>query len=256
MEGEKKLKRILKLLPFLLIFSLFFSTSGLAKNENAKESLVALGDSIPFGFGLTDSIDEPSRDAFPYLIGKKADLRVRNLAFPGWKTTDLLNALEYDQKFIQAVSKADYLTVNIGSNDLLKPIKDAYVASGGNLDEATIKYVIESQIAPNILSFQQNITSIIGKIRILNPNAKIVLYDFYNPFLALGSLHPINKYGDPLIQSINQSLKNLQTPQLVIADAYVIGLNPVNNLIPGDIHPSITGHELLADIGYSALGID
>jgi lysophospholipase L1-like esterase len=250
------LKRILKLLPLLLVFSLFFTTSGFAKSENAKKSLVSLGDSIPFGFGLTDSIDEPSRDAFPYLIGKEADLRVRNLAVPGWKTADLLNALENDQKFIQAVRKADYITLNIGSNDLLKPIKDAFVASGGNLDNETIINLIEGQIKPSIPILQQNIFLIIGKINALNPNAKIVLYNFYNPFLLLGGQHPINSIGNPLIQYINQSLEGLKSPRLVIANAYGIGLNPVINLIPGDIHPSIAGHKLLANIGLNALEID
>ncbi|MFC4801251.1 SGNH/GDSL hydrolase family protein [Neobacillus sp. GCM10023253] len=249
------MKRILKLLPLLLVVSLFFTTSGFAKSENAKKSLVALGDSIPFGFGLTDSIDEPSREAFPYLIGKAADLRVRNLAVPGWKTADLLNALNHDQKFIQAVSKADYITLNIGSNDLLKPIKDAFVASGGNLDNETIIRLINTQIVPSIPILQQNIVSIVGKINALNPNAKIVLYNFYNPFLFLGPSHPINALGDPLIQFINQTLEGLNSPRVVVANAYIIGLNPLN-LLPGDIHPSLAGHELLAIIGLNALEIE
>ncbi|WP_423799986.1 SGNH/GDSL hydrolase family protein [Neobacillus sp. SAB-20_R2A] len=249
------MKRILKLLSLLLVISLFFTTSGFAKSENAKKSLVALGDSIPFGYGLTDSIDEPSRDAFPYLIGKAADLRVRNLAVPGWKTSDLLNALNHDQKFIQAVSKADYITLNIGSNDLLKPIKDAYVASGGNLDSATIMDLINNQIRPSIPILQQNILFIVGKINALNPNAKIVLYNFYNPFLFLGPSHPINALGDPLIQSINHALEGLKSSHLSIANAYVIGSNPLN-LLPGDIHPSLAGHELLAIIGLNALEIE
>lgn len=239
----------------LLVVSLFFTTSGFAKSENAKKSLVALGDSIPFGFGLTDSIDEPSREAFPYLIGKAADLRVRNLAVPGWKTADLLNALNHDQKFIQAVSKADYITLNIGSNDLLKPIKDAFVASGGNLDNETIIRLINTQIVPSIPILQQNIVSIVGKINALNPNAKIVLYNFYNPFLFLGPSHPINALGDPLIQFINQTLEGLNSPRVVVANAYIIGLNPLN-LLPGDIHPSLAGHELLAIIGLNALEIE
>ncbi|MDR7078753.1 lysophospholipase L1-like esterase [Neobacillus niacini] len=123
-------------------------------------------------------------------------MRVRNLAVPGWKTINLLNALNNDQKFIQAVSKADYITLNIGSNDLLKPIKDAFVASGGNLDAETIV--------------------------------------------------------------INNSLETLVHlyPGLVVANAYEIGLNPLNNLIPGDIHPSLVGHKKLAQIGLEALGLD
>ncbi|MEH7386135.1 SGNH/GDSL hydrolase family protein [Bacillus sp. JJ1521] len=249
------MKRIIKLLPLLLVISLFFTTSGFAKSENAKKSLVALGDSIPFGYGLTDSTEEPSKEAFPYLIGKEADLRVRNLAVPGWKTTDLLNALNNDQKFIQAVNKADYITLNIGSNDLLKPIKDALVASGGSLDEAAIRGLIEQQIKPAAFNLNNNIPLIIKKIYGLNPNVKIVLYNFYNPFNALGPSHPINLYGNPLILGINQSLVGLNNfyPGVRIANAYEIGLYPFNNLIPGDIHPSLVGHEILAQMGLDAL---
>lgn len=246
MRERRNLKKILKLLPLLLVVSLFFSTTGFAKSDNAKKSLVALGDSIPFGFGLTDDIDEPSRDAFPYLIGKEADLRVRNLAVPGWTTTDLLNALNTDQKFIQAVSKADYITLNIGSNDLLKPLKDAYVASGGNLDAATISNLITTQIQPSIPAMQQNILSIVGKLTQLNPDAKIVLYNFYNPFLIL---------GETLNTLLNQPLEGLNSERLVIANAYLIGENPLN-LIPGDIHPSLAGHQMLAQIGLEALGLN
>jgi hypothetical protein len=132
------------------------------------------------------------------------------------------------------------------------------VASGGNLDPVTIVNLIKGQIEPSIPILQQSIPVIIGKIYALNPNTKIVLYNFYNPFIGLGPLHPINMLGNPLIQSINLSLEKLKLgyPGLVIANAYVIGLDPSMNLILGDIHPSLAGHEQLAQLGLNALGLD
>lgn len=82
---------------------------------HSKDSLVALGDSIPFGYNLTKNNSSPAKIAFPSLIGDEADLRVRNLGVPGWQTTDLLTAFETNQKFRQAVRRADYVTVNIGA---------------------------------------------------------------------------------------------------------------------------------------------
>ncbi|MCM3567068.1 SGNH/GDSL hydrolase family protein [Neobacillus mesonae] len=242
------MKRIIKLLPLLVIISLFFATSGFAKSENAQKSLVSLGDSIPFGYGLFKNTSAPSKEAFPYLMGEAADLRVRNLAVPGWKTSDLVNALKNDQKFRQAVNKADYITLNIGSNDLLKPLSDA-MNSGVDLSDPQ---ALMNLLGPSIKSLQNNIPIIIQEIYSLNPDVKVVVYNLYNPFPNLSA-------GTQLLQGIinpNLELLQLHFPNLVIAHAYVIGLDPVTNLIPGDVHPSITGQKLLAEIGLKSLGLN
>ncbi|OLO28189.1 hypothetical protein BTR23_18080 [Alkalihalophilus pseudofirmus] len=62
----------------MLLVSTLFSSFAFA-NEQSKPSLVALGDSITYGYGLGDP-SSPSSDAFPYLIGDGL-FEVTNISF-------------------------------------------------------------------------------------------------------------------------------------------------------------------------------
>ncbi|WP_165347092.1 SGNH/GDSL hydrolase family protein [Gottfriedia acidiceleris] len=120
-------------LTFALAGSLF-STTALAKDENVnpyeKIDLVGLGDSITFGFNLGTTNNIPSNYAFPFLIGENANLVVRDLGVPGWTTDNLLQAIKYDTNFRQSVKHTDYITLDIGNNDLLHTLK-----TSNNLEE-------------------------------------------------------------------------------------------------------------------------
>lgn len=248
------MKILIRSLIVLMAVSLLFSTNVLAKNENAKNSLVSIGDSIPYGYNLGNNDNKStSKQAFPYLMGDDADMRVQNLAVPGWETGEMLNALKTDQKFRQSLKHADYITLNIGSNDLIKALLTAFKSSHGYNEyfvPTLYYYISESNLFANL-------QAIIGEIRLLT-TAPIVVYNVYNPF----------QINNPLYGISNQILQDIINPQLSgkvasmydsnikVADAYsAFGTNQETFVIVDDIHPTIEGQRKLADLGLETFGL-
>lgn len=245
------MKKLTTSLTVLLLATSIVSPAAFAKSDQAKESLVALGDSIPFGYNLGQNNQNPAKTAYPYLIGAEENLRVRNLGIPGWQSEQLLDALENEQKYRQAISHADYVAITIGNNDLLQILREAGEESGGN--QALFQQLLMQKLAADDVF--ANITAAIAETRSLT-DAPIVLYNVYNPFQLNDPLHYV---ADAILPGINQIFAALaaSSENVYLADAYsAYGDNQAAYVIQGDIHPTIAGQKVLADIGIAALGLD
>lgn len=240
-----KLFRIVILLVMALSLPL---TTAFAHNDRHHDSLVSLGDSIPFGFSPERNNEQPAKYAYPYLIGEKADVHVKNLAVSGAETDDLLAALKNNKHFRQSVKKADYVTVQIGGNDFLASLRAAYAESRG--DTKLFHRLLEKKLAEN--DAFKNLHAIVKEIRSLT-KAKVVLYNLYNPF-HLNS--PFHNVADLYLPELNAMYKDVANSHknVKLADSYqAFGDNQAKYLIKGDIHPTKAGHEKLAKIGLKAL---
>ena len=245
------MKKIIKSLAIVVMAASIVSPSAFAKSDQGKESLVALGDSIPFGLNLGQTNQNPFKAAYPYLIGAEEDLRVRNLGVSGWQTDQLLDALEDEQKYRQALVHADYVTITIGSNDLLAILREAANESGG--DTALFQQLLMQKLGSSDVF--ANISAIIAETRSLT-DAPVVLYNVYNPFQLTDPLHYV---ADAILPIINQSFAVLAATNenVYLADAYsAFGNNQATFVIAGDIHPTAAGQQMLADIGVSAFGFE
>ena len=244
------MKKLIKTIVVLLLASLLVAPGAFAKSDNAKESLVALGDSIPFGLNLGQTNQNPAKTSYPYLIGKLADLRVRNLGVPGWQSDQLLEALQTDQKYRQAIIHSDYVAVTIGNNDLLAILREAATESGGN--QALFQQLLQLKLSQSDVF--SNIQQIITEIRSLT-DSPIVLYNVYNPFQLTDPLHYV---ADAVLPNINAAFAGLAfaNEDVYLADAYTaFGNNQALYVLPGDIHPTNAGQAKLAEIGLQALSL-
>ena len=220
-------------------------------DDRGKDSVVALGDSVPFGYSPYSNNERPAKYAYPYLIGDKADLKVTNLAVPGWQTDDLLAALETNKKFRKAVKRADYVTVQIGGNDFLEVLRAAYAESQGN-NELFHKLLQQKLASSDAFA---DLSQIIGEIRSLT-NAKIVLYNLYNPFQVNDPFHHVANLYLPQLNAVYKGLAD-SDKNVKLADTYnAFGDNQAKYVFPGDIHPTKAGHVKLAKIGLRALSRD
>ncbi|WP_179135769.1 GDSL-type esterase/lipase family protein [Planomicrobium okeanokoites] len=245
------MKKIAKSLTVLLLVTSIVSPSAFAKSEQAKESLVAVGDSIPFGYNLGQNNQNPAKSAYPYLIGASENLRVRNLGIPGWQSEQLLSALQTDQKYRQAVIHADYVAITIGNNDLLQILREAGLESGGK-QPLFQQLLMQKLLNDDVFA---NIAAAIAETRSLT-DAPIVLYNVYNPFQLNDPLHYV---ADPILPGINQAFAALaaSNENVYVADAYAaFGDNQAEYVIQNDIHPTAAGQQVLADIGIVALNLD
>ena len=225
--------------------------SAFADNNHGKESLVALGDSIPYGYNLGQTNESPAKIAFPFLIGDDADLRVRNLGVPGWQTQDLLAALKTNKNFRKAVHHSDYVTLNIGSNDFLEILRSAHAESGGNSE--LLRKLIEQKLASS--NAFDNLSKIIQEIGSLT-DAPIVLYNIYNPFQLNDPFHLVADHYLPQINAVYAEIAHVYY-NVELADAYsAFGDNQAEYVIPQDVHPTAAGQEVLAEIGLAALCLE
>ena len=244
------MKSFIKVVVALVLVMSLFSPTAFAKSDQAKESLVALGDSIPFGYNLGKTNQNPAKTAYPFVIGDSADLRVRNLGVPGWQTSQLLDALQTDQKYRQAVKHSDYIVLTIGNNDLLAILRDAQIESGG--DPALFQQLLQSKLSNSNIFV--NIGAIIQEIRSLT-DAQIVMYNVYNPFQLNDPLHFVAASILPQINFNFSAIAGVY-PGIVVADAFsAFGNNQAQYVIVNDIHPTIDGQIVLAQLGLTALGL-
>lgn len=236
----------------LLLTGFIFPTSISATEEEAKLSLVALGDSITAGYNLVNP-----EDAFPNHVGD-GEYEVTNLAVPGWTSTDLLLALKNDPVFAESLQKADVVTLNIGSNDLLQAINFHGLMEDPSLFNPD---TIENDLLEARRILWENLTDIVSIIRFYSAEP-LLFYTIYNPIMSDGSFlwELIYIIVDEVILEVNENIiahHHLEEEKIQVVDAYSIFSGMQNDfIIPGDIHPNSLGQKALAYLANEALGVN
>lgn len=251
--GYLKLKRFSVLLIVMLALSTLFS-SIVSAEKNERKNLVALGDSITFGLHLEPNQTQPSPNAFPNLIANGA-YHVTNLGVPGWTSSDLLKALKTNPAFIRSLKAADVVTLDIGNNDLLQAVGLQQILESRTPVQLTPE--LQQRLLLTKVKLAINLQTIIMTIK-KQTDAPIILYNLYNPIGSssdpfIGSLH---NFGELVIHDFNSQVYNplaIHTGSL-LADAYTaFNGNQATYIIPGDVHPSLAGHQALAKLADNAL---
>ncbi|PSR26287.1 MAG: hypothetical protein C7B47_10930 [Sulfobacillus thermosulfidooxidans] len=221
------------------------TTMNMAPTAN---SLVALGDSISFGYNLGSNL-QPSPLAFPYLIGQQEHLPVNDLAVPGWTSTNLLTALN-TPLYLETLKTAKVVTIDIGNNDLLSiALKDGILFSSA--DQLTPSE--ESAISQALNQFRINLGMILTEVHQEAPQAHIVLYNIYNPIpTQMAALHNL---VNPPILAMNQIIaKAALAFHIPVANAYqAFDGHEQQDIITENVHPSVLGQETLATLGEQIL---
>jgi len=239
-------------LALTLVAPAAMAASGSAQAATgARPSLVALGDSITFGYGLQPGSSKPSTEAFPYLIGKMDGYAVTDLGVPGWTSGDLLKALA-TAPFQHALAGAAAVTIDIGSNDILQPALRDGLLRPGDLNP-TVTAADAAQFAAAIAQFGVNLPKILTAVKELAPHAEIALYNLYDPIPSYAThLHAI---AHELIGAENDIiLADAARFHVTLANANgAIAGKQATDIIPGNVHPTVAGQEALALAGEAAL---
>lgn len=214
------------------------------------QRLVALGDSIPFGYGLpgaeaspgarTLADLHPAPGAYPFLVAGDNGARVTDLAVPGWTSSNLLNALG-TSSFQQALRTANVVTIEIGSNDLLNAVPDlAQAAAGGTVQ------INPARIQAGIRQLSANLPRILDAVR-KQTSAPVILFNLYDPFPATTPLHG---EAEAAIRAANDAIAATAAQAAVpVVDAYRVMDGRQQDLIriqARDIHPNAAGQRALA----------
>ena len=169
---------------------------------------VSLGDSIAVGHAINEEWEtdygwdaqygvdgrtetEIVPDSYTDLIHKEliartgGRVKVTSFARSGDTVADLMAKLNHDV-VKRHIAKADYVTICIGANDVLQPALmhlDEYINTG---DLSTIAAIVDANLA--VLADDSNANSymaLLNTLKSINPNAKYVFTDIYNPYKYL-----------------------------------------------------------------------
>ena len=230
-----------------------------------KQSLVALGDSITAGYGLERNLNWVSRKAYPQLLGDEIGCRVTNLAVAGMTSCEVLEAVQSNNRYRNAIARADIIILNVGGADMLGYLRG--ILATGAIDIEELQAGIELA--------GDNIAGILDEIRTdLNSHAPILLYGLYNPicdnspYFDDDFTYGILNYAislasggsfadlDAIVEYVNSG---------IIVAAYTSGSLYVDAFTPFDqddksslfiadgVHPSEEGQELLFEAAYDVL---
>ena len=262
-------------LVIILLCGGLFSYVTLTRAEEDKKVYVALGDSIAYGYGLSDT-----DMGFVAQVGAALEATVINLSVNGMNSTEFLVALQ-NEEVQTAIQQADILTLSIGSNDLLRPFTEMIMTALGPslqnpsslnelsqmiqkfselteiLNDAETVAVFQAQIA----QFEKNWVQLISKIKQLAPKAQLVVNNFYNPFVHTSFIGvPFGAYTEKYIPQLNAIVQKHQSLGYLIVDVYTpfqqVGLTNVDAAkFSFDPHPNQKGHNMIADLVKQALGL-
>lgn len=204
--------------------------SSLAADDKA--FYFVLGDSIAFGSGLTN----PREACYGKIVADTNGYEYVNHSIPGHTTTNLINRLS-EEAVIEAVKKADIISISIGGNDfLLSDIVDLMYNAMVNEN-----YEQFDEIADG---FYTNFCTIVDIINSHNPDAVILMQTLYNP--QSGYIRDVYQQGADRINDRISKYNKEHPGEIVIVDvATPLGDN-LDNYAEDSIHPSTAGNEIIA----------
>ncbi|WP_238323087.1 GDSL-type esterase/lipase family protein [Gorillibacterium massiliense] len=209
----------------------------------AAKTLVALGDSIAFGYNLQTDSRILAPNSFPFIAGNTIKYQTVNLGVSGMTSEGLLTNLAADS-IRRSLAQADTITLTIGSNDIMGLARSLGLLSASNLSPV---FTQEDQTKFDAASDQLkiNLGKIIDTLKTVAPKSRIVVFNLYDPVPSLYT--DLFKMADPLILKQNTVVTKVAKDKKVqVFDAYsVINGKQRELMIRQDVHPNAKGHEAL-----------
>lgn len=198
---------------------------------------VALGDSLAAGIqpdGLTDGLGYPDYIKVDFANAYQL-LDFDNFGVPGYKTDDVITQLS-GAEVQKEIKEATHLTIDIGANDLL-------AALPGIQADPT-----KAQAAIGTVAVKLN--TILGTIDQLNPNVKVYVMGYYNPFPYEQDAQKVDQLNK-LLTAFNAQIQAQASTHgdAFVPTAQVINVANFADYLPNplNIHLSLTGYQVVAN---------
>ena len=221
-----------KIFSVILALVMCLSSFVTASAVTDKPFYLVLGDSIAYGSGLGN----PTEACYGKIVADTNNYEYVNYSVPGHTTTNLIARLGQPE-VVEALQKADIISISIGGNDFLL----------GNLMELIFNAMVLKDYAPldNIAaSFFENFSTIVDIINENNPDAVILMQTLYNP--QSGYLRePYQMAADRLNAEIRRFAEENPGEIVIVDVGTALGDDPAN-FAGDDIHPSANGNMIIA----------
>lgn len=195
--------------------------------------VVAIGDSLTQGIG-----DETENGGYVGILNNtfeenNINVNIENYGKRGNRTDQLLKRLEKEE-IAESIQHADIVFITIGANDMMKIVKNNFTNLHLELfNEEKLEYV-------------ERLTAIFNKVNEINPDTKIYLIGFYNPFehyfSDIEELQMIVNDWNESSKSVTEEFDNVK----YIPTVDLFSDSDVELLSDDHFHPNTSGYKLMA----------
>ncbi|WP_099159308.1 SGNH/GDSL hydrolase family protein [Virgibacillus ndiopensis] len=200
---------------------------------NKETHITAIGDSLTQGVG-----DSTGDGGYVGILDKALNkdnqiVKFENYGKRGNRSDQLLKRLEKPE-IATSISNSDIVLITIGANDIMKVVKE-------NFTNLTFKDFAQERIA-----YEERLKKIFDKINKFNPNMKIYLLGFYNPF---GKYFPEIKELGIIVENWNSTGKKVAGMYENITFIPTIDLFDDTNVdlfAEDNFHPNTRGYQRMA----------
>ncbi|MBQ7956935.1 MAG: SGNH/GDSL hydrolase family protein [Clostridia bacterium] len=223
-----------KFISVVLCMVLIVTSFAISVSAEEKLSYLVLGDSIAYASGVKNAKEA----CYGKIVADTNGYEYSNYAVPGHTTTNLINRLS-EEAVSDAVENADIISISIGGNDfLMNNIIGLMYDSIVKNDYSKFDDIAES--------FYNNFSRIIDIINEKNEDAVILMQTLYNP--QSGYLRaPYQQGADRINNAINRYAQENPGEIVIVDVATALGDDP-ENFAGDNIHPSVKGNEIIADV--------
>lgn len=276
-----KIVRVLFIVVLVSGILLPCSVTSSGDNENKIVYYVALGDSIARGYGLKNVEKESYVGRIAGALEETyGAVKLINFGENGLRSDELLQILtdhtnkEYNT-YMDAIRRADLITLSIGSNDLLQ-----YLTRDTDLQE--FKKDGDRLFTEACEQFRKNIPQIIDAISQNAPHAQLFVNNIYNPCHdssfhdSENTIKNLDEMAERYINEINGGFETEQVQSVFnqknqrgrveeyslvdVKDAFDNSAEQLINMVVTwgniDPHPNKEGHRVIADLIIPRISLD
>lgn len=215
------------------------------EEQKTSIDIVALGDSLTVGTGDVSGKGyvQNVREKLAAATKKQVNV-IGNYAVNGYRTDQLLAALQNAKGIPYGIEKADVVLLTMGGNDLFAIGQDVLNAGSDQLDPAKVRDRMPEPL--------KRLEQILTKLAELNPKAKIVYVGVYNPFYNIPDMRPatvhVQEWNDQAFKIASRFPNMVVVPTI---DLFQFGID--NYLYSDHFHPNQAGYVRIADRVVQAL---
>ncbi|ATP42017.1 endoglucanase [Solibacillus sp. R5-41] len=258
------MKKLTIFASLILMVQLFLPFSLNVKAEESTElfNYLALGDSLAAGMDEKGEIGYGYADYLALLLAGEDEEAIdfnKGFAYPGYTTDDVLKDITADVtkpitdltgitnktlSIKQAIKDADFITLSVGANDVLKNVKKSET---GQLS------VDLAGVTKSTQDVAVNYEKIFAAIYELNPEADVVVMGLYNPFPYIQDAS-VQTQLNTLVSTMNKALQTVveKNDGIYSNVAELIAGNFTTYLPnPQNIHLAATGYGAVAEMMLS-----
>ncbi|WP_341960407.1 SGNH/GDSL hydrolase family protein [Planococcus maritimus] len=209
---------------------------------------VAIGDSLAAGQTPNRAIDNGYTDLIAQELTRNQPLAFysKNLAFPGFTTSDVLESIESDEAK-ELLGSANIITVSAGANDLLRLVQANPAEGSLSFGEVQADYALNGA--------RENVETILSKLEELAPSADIYVMGYYfaYPHARDSQKQGTAKQLEQLNAILQQQAEQAGATFVDVSDRF--GEDAVE-LVPnaGDVHPNMDGYQEMANAFFDQYG--